>query len=260
MATTSLETMSRLDATPITSFAHAARVEAADLEDVDTGVVTEQDHRILHDLEEAWTKFLLDNPTLLQRTGTSKQRVEELEQQLEAINTKRDQVEVEMQQQLDFIRRRKEDTESSYKKSMDRERAKQQKFDDMLQAQQDLVATSDQKVLRLLPWHCFLESLDRQTEHVGAFLGSRSQTNDRTIKPSDRAMYLVDESSDNKRDVELRAFRIDNALLRAQIKLTQQMIGSIEDHAKSLEPVGKFLTKNKVWDVMAEAEDEIERQ
>jgi hypothetical protein len=76
-----------------------------------------------------------------------------------------------------------------------------------------------------------------------------SSNGKRTVKPSARAMALVDPSG-NPGDMQLRAYRVDHALLTAQVKMLHKEIECCEKKTGH-EIVGKFLTENNIWTLLS---------
>jgi hypothetical protein len=48
----------------------------------------------------------------------------------------------------------------------------------------------------------------------------------------------------------LHAFKIDNALLKAEVKAMQQEVDRLERTTKSQQVLGKFLTEHNIWGLM----------
>eukprot|EP00525_Craspedostauros_australis_P003710 CAMPEP_0198116592 /NCGR_PEP_ID=MMETSP1442-20131203/13410_1 /TAXON_ID= /ORGANISM="Craspedostauros australis, Strain CCMP3328" /LENGTH=261 /DNA_ID=CAMNT_0043774455 /DNA_START=46 /DNA_END=831 /DNA_ORIENTATION=+ len=243
---------SKLDDVPLTSYVHAGRVQARDLD----MQVTQQDERMIDEMEDAWMKFLLANPRILHRTGKSKARIDKLLSAIDVVKEQQDKVQVEMKHQRDFIESRTADLERAYQEKMEQHDQEHRVAFNALRQQQELSARADQQMMEVLPWQCFFAALDEQAEKAGDAKRTRrldaptgptppkQRSNARSIRPSKRAMYIVNDSVGCEKDVDLRAFSIDNALIRAKIRMNQKLKQGLKDHAASLENVGEFLKEN----------------
>jgi hypothetical protein len=71
-------------------------------------------------------------------------------------------------------------------------------------------------------------------------------------------MVLVDQegADDNgvhSKDVTLRAYRIDHALLNAQVKLLQREAERYDKTTESIEFLGRFLTEQNIWGLLTKS-------
>jgi len=76
------------------------------------------------------------------------------------------------------------------------------------------------------------------------------------MKPSAKAMFLNNvllesDAMIKSRDFLLLAYRIDNALLHAQVKVLQRDVERMEQLTDTTEMVGKFLTEQNIWGLLA---------
>jgi hypothetical protein len=97
-----------------------------------------------------------------------------------------------------------------------------------------------------VPWEHFLDTLDQAVVHNDT---KSLADGKKSMKPSARAMFLVNARNEDERsrDFMLRAYRIDHALLSAQVKMSQREVESYEKTTESLEVLGKFLTEHNIW-------------
>ncbi|MFN7263253.1 MAG: hypothetical protein ACK5TW_00075 [Cyanobacteriota bacterium] len=89
---------------------------------------------------------------------------------------------------------------------------------------------------------------------VSSHLSARGKSN--VMKPSAKAMFLNNvllesDAMIKSRDFLLRAYRIDNALLHAQVKVLQRDVERMEQLTDTTEMVGKFLTEQNIWGLLA---------
>ena len=202
--------------------------------------LTEADISLVEEFEARWLEYLQANPSLMP-TGERGQRVEELRGQVLEAQLHRTEVQKEMEAQLQSFSESREALESHYHQSIKEAMAAQKKVHDNLQKELDNAAIADQLDSQIAPWSHFVDCVDK---------AAGPDTKEKTLKPSARAMALVDASGD-PRDVQLRAYRIDHALLTTQVKMLQKQVERCERTTEGLETVGKFLTENNIWALLS---------
>jgi hypothetical protein len=85
-----------------------------------------------------------------------------------------------------------------------------------------------------------------------------SPNGSKSMKPSARAMALVnqegaDDNAVNSKHVTMQAYRIDSALLNAQVKVLQREMERYDKTTESIEFLGKFLTEQNIWGLLTKS-------
>jgi hypothetical protein len=215
--------------------------------------LTPEDMESVEDFENAWQAFLINDPGILPQ-GKAGIRALDLQQQIEHVNKTQDNMQKELEQQLEFFSNKRENLETNYKVAMTHSATVQKKIHGELQKQLDNVAEADVNFSKGAPWEHFLDGLDGVVAkgEPGMYDGLSVVTpgGSKTIKPSERALLLVDNSVGDVKDIQLRAYRIDHALLTAQTKRLQIEVDRYERTTESLEMIGKFLTEHNIWGLL----------
>ena len=212
--------------------------------------LSESDVQTIDDFENAWHAFLLTNPGIIPE-GKRGMRNEELKQQIEDITRNKSIVETELKKQLEFFTESKNRLDESYRQAMAKAATAQKKIHGDLKKLLDNVAVADIESTQCVPWEHFFETLDQAVERASnsnahpTNLAAGTPNGNRVIKPSARAMFLVDDSVGDEKDIQLRAYRIDHALLSAQVKSLQKDLDRYEKTTESLEVVGKICRSNQ---------------
>lgn len=224
-------------------------------EDLDFELAAES-KELLKKFDIAWRSFMNENPDLLPQ-GKREENICKLQKQVEETIKTQKEVNEELQKQLDFFEKSKETMEEGFAKDTEAAKKKEEKIRTKLQLQLDNVAISEHQLSQTIPWNNFLEATDKVAEIKSR--GEKEDTfwnslNDNTImkidkkaKPSARAMALVDDSSGELRDIQLRAYQIDNALLKTHIKMLQQEADGYGKYLESQRAIEKFLNENNVY-------------
>jgi hypothetical protein len=207
--------------------------------------LSENDLILVEDFEAKWSVYMQEHPELMPSGGRSK-RVTELRGEVLKARMSQKEVEKELEEQLKLFGRSRDLLEFNYRKAMQEANEKQTKVHSVLQKELDNVVKADSLESQLVLWEHFINSVDK------AALVPSMAIRDKTVKPSARAMALVDQSGDPS-DVQLRAYRIDHALLTAQVEMLQKEIEKTEKTTNGLELVGKFLTENNIWALLSKA-------
>lgn len=195
----------------------------------------------MNEFQIAWKKFMKDHPELIPE-GKREKNIKQL--QKKAMELKKTQAEAndELQKQLDFFEKSRETLELNTKKELEEARTKQQKAHDKLQKQLDSITASEHLLSQTYPWDFFVASVDAATGKSGVKhdLGADSA---KTVKPSDRALYLVDSTKGHPKNIELRAYQIDHALLNTQIRMLQNEAKALERILETQESLSMFLAE-----------------
>ena len=228
-----------------------------------------KDVQMMEEFEALWKDFLQTNHNVLP-TGNKDKRMMSLERKLQAVRNAKQRVEAELQRQLDFFDQSEEEMKENYK----REKVQLEKQLDQtiaeLQPKVDGVGTATRNLEANREWEIFLDALNNAVQQsdvktlpldgLSTLFGMSSQLSARVktnvMRPSAKAMFLNNallESDDmvNSREFVLRAYRIDNALLHAQVKVLQRDVERMEHLTETTELVGKFLTEQNIWGLLA---------
>jgi hypothetical protein len=228
--------------------------------------LSDEDILALDEFENKWHHFLSSNPDVLP-PGEKLKSCLELTSQLAEIEVSNQLVKMELQRQLDFFTNSKDQLEANFTKAMEEAALIQQEVIRNLNKEIDDIAIADQILSKTLPWEHFFDNLDTLTEWDNDFDGSAtsasSTTYSRGLKPSRQAMYLA--NIDDPREVVeaalegkssgplLRVFKVDNALLKAQVKTMQQEIDRLERTNKSQKDLAKFLSEYNIWGLLSKS-------
>ena len=263
---------------------NAPRMDPSDL-DV-AGHLTVDDVKTVEEFENEWTTFLKQYPHLFSTT----QREEVLKQlatELSNMDKNYKTVQNELQLQLQFFDSSKERLESRFKEAIQASTSSQQQIHNDLRKHLDNIAVADMDIKMALPWEYFIETLDHAVDrdpkgvHIKGGASSAATTNAKTIRPSNRALMLVDRRPNfakavmqqgksnksvassatdpnyngplldiNDPDVQLRAYRIDHTLLSTQVKMLQAELEMYDKHMESMDVIGKFLTEHNIWSLL----------
>jgi hypothetical protein len=215
--------------------------------------LTQEDLESIDDFENAWQAFLINDPGILPQ-GKAGIRADAIQRQIENVNKTKDNMQNELEKHLEFFSNKRENLETNYKAAMTHSATVQQKIHGALKKQLDNVATADALLSQAVPWEHFLDGLDAVVarSEPGTYDGLSVVTpgGSKASRPSERAMLLVDESVGDMKDIQLRACRIDHALLSAQTKMLQKEVDRYERTTESLEMTGRFLTEHNIWGLL----------
>ena len=212
----------------------------------DYGVrMTTEDVEYLQTFETMFVRFLQHHPDLAPR-GKRARHIEMLQKECSDLETSTQQMVDELEGQMDFFRQSEETLEAQFsvksKEAMDRHALHQE----LLSNQIETVSAAQRIHAQTQPWKTFLKHLDGiiQAKQKGKDAKSRKS------KPSYRALALTDRSHGSKPEIQLRAYRIDQALLTTQLRVLKKEMTRREKVLESQEIVVKFLTENNVWEIL----------
>lgn len=205
--------------------------------------LTQKDMELVEDFEAKWLEFMQAHPELMPSGGRSK-KVVQLTAQVHKEKQAQASVEHELQEQLKLFGKTRDLLETNYNKAMRETVARQEKVQAVLNQEIDHVVQANELESKQIPWQHFLTSVDKAT------LVPTMELQNRQMKPSQRSMALVDHAGDAS-DVQLRAYRIDHALLTAQVEMLQQEVTRVEKTTRALDLVGEFLTENNIWSLLS---------
>lgn len=218
----------------------------------------EESKELLTAFDDTWKQFLEENPELVP-DGKREQTIKKLQERVQAMAKSQKEVSEELQKQLDFFEKSRVSTEQGFAKDMENTKSKQKKIEARSAERLEGVVTSEQLLSETKVWEYFLKATDELAENryrgsKGGFFGSgkegTSPDNGKRAKPSDRAMSLVDDNSGEIRDIQLRAYEVEHALLNVQIKMLQKEAEAYEKYLDSQKTVGKFLNDHDIFTIV----------
>lgn len=236
------------------------RVSVDDLKEAKFDL-TQEEEEALDEFEELWAEFVSDKTTKLP-LGEKGENIGILERQILEITKTKLNVQGELQNQLNFFESSRNAIEERYQAQINQATAKQQgELENMTKILEQLTVSARNSDLNC-PWSLFFESLDEAVEQSGVkqLPGdgiSLLAPSSRALKPSTRAMFLnhaFDENTSpgvSSRDYMIRAYKIDQALLTAEVRAMNRAIEQHETAKAALEYVGNALTEHNAWGLLA---------
>lgn len=203
------------------------------------------DLNLVEDFEASWSIYMQEHPELMPAGGRSKKLMELKSQVMESKLSLR-QLEHEYENQLKAFGKSRDLLEYNYQHGMKEALKRQKMVHALLERELDHVIQADELESQLVPWEHFLATVDKVA------LVPLLERKDRNVKPSSRAMALVEDIGDPG-DVQLRAFRIDHALLTARVEMLQKEIEKVQKTTKALDLTGEFLTENNIWALLSKS-------
>lgn len=205
--------------------------------------LTRKDLGLVEEFEAKWSVYMKKHPELMPGGGSSK-KVDELRAKVLQEKVAEKAVEVELQEQLKLFGKTRDMLEHNYNKAMQESVVRQRKVEKILASEITKVKEADAIETTLVDWQHFLNTVDKSLPPT------TTELKNRTVKPSRRAMALVDHDGDEG-DVQLRAYRIDHALLSVQVEMLEKEINRVEKITEGLDLTGEFLTENNIWSLLS---------
>lgn len=240
-------------------FLETPPITSEDLTDIE---ISPQDAEVLDEFEECWRTYWTKRPDAL-IAGMKGNRIESIEDELEALRTSRHNVEAELQRQLDFFDSSRKQLEAEFKKEEEIASEEQKRIVNEMLDKIENVKTVSRNFEANAPWDFFLETLEEAVAQSdvkplpgdGVSVAAASRTSN-VLKPSAKAMFLNNANEENcapdarSSNFLLRAYRIDHALLNSQVRTLQREVEKVEMKTSTLDFVGKFLTEHNIWSLM----------
>lgn len=222
--------------------------------------VSATDVKLIEEFEDAWKEFLASRPGTLP-PGQKIKNFRNIQTQLKEIEAKKQNVCLELQRQLDFFAGSRNKLEEKYNKEKDEVTLQQKDVIQELENEIDDIAAADKLLSEVLPWEHYFDNLESNTSNVNESVDSISTRNGQgqAIKPSGEALYLSNiqrgEALHSGRFMNskvnlLRAYRIDNALLKAKAAMIKRESDRLGKTIRSDRLLAKFLMENDIWGVM----------
>lgn len=215
--------------------------------------LTEEEEELVTSFENGWRDFLRNQPHMIPK-GRRGYQLEALTRDVKDMGEAKKAAEIELQNQLDFFTTSRDRLETVYQHEMEVAVQRQKEVQDRIQQKLDTVTISEQIMSQTIPWNGFLEAVDNAADQLD--LASRNARAKMAFKPSIRAMALVDREGDEE-DVRLRAFRMDHALLTAQVQMLAREVERYEKTNESLDLVAKFFTEHNIWGILTKQQAEV---
>lgn len=237
------------------------RVPRLNEHDIDENL-SEIDVETIEEFEDAWQEFLSSRPGVLP-PGRKIKKCKQIETQMKEIEGKKQNVCLELQRHLDFFAASRDKVEEKYKNAKEDAKLQQKNIKEELEHEIDEIAKADKLLSDVLPWEHFFENLESNTTavHNGSVASMSAGTSQsQQVKPSAEALYLADirpgevfyaARRGTSKAHFLRAYRIDNALLKAKAAMLRRETERLEKVVKSEQMLSQILTENDVWGVMA---------
>jgi hypothetical protein len=223
---------------------------------------SDEEVETIEEFEDAWCAFISKNPHLLP-PGKKLKSVMDLEMEIEQVEVQKHNVQMELQRQLEFFMTSKDQLDANFTRAMEEAALIQQDVIRGLNKEIDDIAIADQDLSFILPWEHFFDNLESITEENHISDGS-SVTASRSLKPSGQALFLannMDQEEVAKAALKgksdsmlLKAFAIDNALLKAETKMLEKDADRLERTTKSQKVLSKFLMEHNIWGLMTAKE------
>lgn len=237
-------------------------------EDLDFELDNESEE-VMKEFDAAWKKFLEDNPQLVPE-GKREQNIIKLQQQVQDLQNSQKEVNEELQKQLEFFDKSRETMEEGFTKDLEAAKQKEEKIKAKFHKQLESVSSSEYILSQTIPWESFIKAAEKCGEDK--YRGKKDEfsffshfqkppvveNNDKKVKPSARAMALVDDTEGEIRDIQLRAYQIDHALLNTQIKMLQMEAEGYEKYLESQKAVAKFLNDQNIFTIVTNEPEETE--
>ena len=213
--------------------------------------LSEGDIIMVQAFEASWKEFMAENPSLIP-LGKKRDSVLKLQRDILSTLQSKQAVETELVRQLEFFQQSRDNLEQHYGEQATKANIYQSKMHDTLQEQLDKVYKAKSLAQQTISWNHFLNCLDKATPEQ--LKGSPSRK-EKSFKPSARAMALVDPTGDEA-DVQLRAYRLDHAILTAQVKMLDKELEKQEMTTITLEAVGKLLSEHNIWGLLTKQQQD----
>ena len=216
--------------------------------------LTDDDADLVHKFEDGWRDFLKENPDMIPK-GKRGYQLERLNKDVQELIGSKEAAVKELQNQLNFFNSSREHLESVYQHETSMAAQRQTQVQDRIAHQLDTITIAEEIMYETLPWQNFLECVDSAATHMQSMRSGR----EKAFKPSSRAMALVDRKGEDE-DIRLRAYRIDHAILTAQVKMLAREVERYEKSNESLDTVAAFLTEHNIWGILSKQQQQSEEK
>lgn len=224
-----------------------------------SGSLSESDINLIEKFEDAWKEFLSSRPGTLP-PGRKIKNFRNIQTKINEVEAKKQNVCLELQRQLDFFASSRNKLEEKYGKEKEEANLQRQNVVRQLEKEIDDIAMADKLFSEVLPWEHYFDNLESNTSTAYDGSMSTGTGQSQAIRPSGKALYLANVETGevvhaarvgNSNPNLLRAFRIDNALLKSKAAMMSREADRLEKNIKSARDLSKFFMDNDVWEVMA---------
>lgn len=224
--------------------------------------LSDSDVHLIEEFEDVWKDFLSSRPGTLP-PGQKIKNFRNLQAGLNEIEAKKQNVCLELQRQLDFFVTSRDKLEEKYGKEKEEATLQQASVVAELEKEIDNIAMADKLLSEVLPWEHYFDNLESNASaaHEGSSASMSQKTGQsQVIRPSDEALYLaniqpsevVDAAKSGHSEAHLlRAYRIDNALLKAKSVMMKREADRLEKNMMADRVLAKVLMDNDVWAAIA---------
>mmetsp|Transcript_30132 Transcript_30132/g.64592 ORF Transcript_30132/g.64592 Transcript_30132/m.64592 type:complete len:257 (+) Transcript_30132:86-856(+) len=226
--------------------------------------LSEHDTDLIEQFEDAWKEFLSARRGTLP-PGQKIKNCRNIQARMNEMEGKKQNVCLELQRQLDFFDSSRDKLEEKYGKEKEEATAQQNDLIAKLEQEIDEIAIADKALSEILPWEHFFDNLESNTTmvHNGSVASLSAATGQsQPIKPSGEALYLANiqpselvyaaRRGKSKAHL-LRAYRIDNALLKAKAGMLRREVDRVGKTIRSDQLISNFLMENDIWGTMVES-------
>ena len=225
---------------------HTAQVSATDLQEIMGRNLTDQEVEFFNDFESSWKRFVRSKRGRLP-SGRREMNLKYLQDKAKELAVMRDNVEAELNKQLAFFQNSQSTVEEELLAKIEHEKQEHKVTEKKLREQLETIQDAQDLQEKTLPWSFFLSCLDAEAAEK---LDEGDQAKSRTVKPSQRAMYLTYQTTHEPQDLLRRAYEIDHAILKTQLVMLNKQIQCYEKTIASQELANIFLMENNVWSIL----------
>ena len=208
--------------------------------------------------ESAWKEFMKENPDLVPE-GKRETHIKEMQEQTQSRKRAQEQAKAELQKQLDFFEKSREGLEEDFLREIEATRNSQLETHKKLQRKLDSIGIAEHLLSQSIPFEHFLKCVDKAAKKANSegMLVTLSNKNtgggsDKSGVPSTRAMYLMGSmSGEDLDDVELKAYKIEHALLTTRVEMLRKEAEGYEKLLETQKMVGKWLDDHNVWTMVS---------
>ena len=168
---------------------------------------------ILSSFEEAWAKFLDDEPLFIE--GETAARIQKMHEEAESIRMSKRSVEEEFEKHFETVSRGRKELERQYRKKIEKEKAHQASLLAVSESMSKRLQSASESFERSQEWRRFTRGLGCLAEDYDA--------SDK-LGPSIHALVLADLTDPASKDRLARASRVDLALAKAHADVLEKEI------------------------------------
>ena len=222
--------------------------------------LTDSNIELIEEFEDAWKQFLISRPGTLP-PGQKIKNFRNIQTRLNEIEGKKQNVCMELQRQLDLLASSRGKLEEDFDNQKQDATIQQKDLIRDLERKIDDIAMADKLYSEVLSWEHYFDNLESNTStvHSDASLSTKTEES-QVVKPTNEALYLANVKPSDIVDAArcgnsearlLRAYRIDNALLKAKAAMMKREADRLEKNIRSDKIISDFLMENDIWGILA---------